>query len=479
MVDLEELRAHVVAELEHWRVPALELTVVRDGEALLAEAFGLREVEHALPATPRTLFHHGSTGKAFTGVLTGTLVDAGLLEWDRPVREYLPDFRLHDSAIEDRITLTDLLSHRSGLARHEFVWLANPSWSRAELVRRLRYLESPLDIRTTFSYSNLAYVTAGHVIAVVTDSSWEAQMRERVLDPLGMEHTVTSVDEARAQEHAQPYGLLLGRRSRNRQRAAIPWRRSDQIAPAGQMISCAVDMARWLQLQLGDGEVGGRRIISAEALAATKRISTPLDVPGPDPDIHFYGYAFGWLIGTYRGRRLVWHNGGIDGFKTDIALLPDEGIAVAASCNVLDTNLPFAVVFHTLDRLLGEEPKPWSQNLPAAEDGQEKPAGPPVVPGTRPAHPLKEYAGEYEHPGYGRLQVETRGRGLRVCLGELELTARYRHFETWTVSYAPLDESWPLTFLTDADGRVSAAEIPLEPAIKPIRFEAISRETNE
>jgi hypothetical protein len=101
------------------------------------------------------------------------------------------------------------------------------------------------------------------------------------------------------------------------------------------------------------------------------------------------------------------------------------------------------------------------------------------VPGTRPAHPLKEYAGEYEHPGYGRLQVETRGRGLRVCLGELELTARYRHFETWTVSYAPLDESWPLTFLTDADGRVSAAEIPLEPTIKPIRFEAISRETNE
>jgi CubicO group peptidase (beta-lactamase class C family) len=476
MVDTDELRAHATGELQSWQVPGLELVVLQNGEVLIAEGLGLRNVEQNLPATPTTLFHHGSTGKAFTGVLAGTLVDAGLLEWDRPIREYLPDFRLHNSAIGERITVIDLLSHRSGLARHEWVWLANPSLSRAELVHRLRYLESNLDLRTTFEYSNLAYVTVGHLIASVTGSTWEEEMRRRVLEPLGMDRTVTSVDMAQTREHAEPYGSGEPRRP-------IPWRRSDQIAPAGQMISCAEDIARWLALQLSDGEVCGhergstpRRMISAAALAETKRLRTPLDVPGPDPDMHFYGYACGWIIGTYRGRRLVWHNGGIDGFKTDIALMPDDGIAVAVSCNVLQTELPFAVAFHTLDVLLGEKPRPWSENLRATDEESEKPAERVEAPETQPSHPLDEYSGDYEHPGYGTLHVEMHDRDLRVRLGELDMEAHYRHYDTWKLHYDPLDSSWPLTFLTDAEGHVSTAEIPLEPSIGPIRFEATAKE---
>src|SRR5438270_2204022 len=142
MVNIDELRAHATAELERWQVPALELAIVRNDETLLAESFGLRDVEQHQPATPVTLFHHGSTGKAFTGVLAGTLVDAGFLEWDRPVRDYLPDLRLGRGVLGERVTTADLLSHRSGMARHEWAWLPNPSLSRTELVHRLRYLAS-------------------------------------------------------------------------------------------------------------------------------------------------------------------------------------------------------------------------------------------------------------------------------------------------------------------------------------------------
>jgi CubicO group peptidase (beta-lactamase class C family) len=498
MADVEALRAHARAELGRWRVPGLELAVVANGAVTLAEGFGLRNVAKNLPATPETRFHHGSTGKAFTGALTGTLVDAGLLEWDRPVREYLPEFRLPDGALGDRITVADLLSHRSGLARHEWAWLANPSLTRAELVHRLRYLDSGYDLRTSFVYCNLAYLTVGHLIASVTGSTWEEQMRRRVLEPLGMTHTVTSVDEAQAlDDHAQPYAAgkpvsssgAPGSTKRADGNASpppreIPWRRSDQIAPAGQMISCAVDIARWLLLQLGNGEIDRQpavsrpcRVISAGALAETRRIHTPVDLPGPDPDMRFYGYGFGWVLGTYRGRRLVWHNGGIDGFKTDIALLPDDEIAVAASCNTLETNLPLALVFHVIDVLLGEEPKPWTKNLQAQSAAATPAAKPRVVRGTHPSHPLEEYAGDYEHPGYGTLQVAVHGRGLQVCLGELDVSAHHRHYDTWTLRYEPLDETWPLTFLADSDGHVCAAEIPLEPSIKPIRFEAPAKET--
>jgi len=478
MADVDTFREQARLDLEQWRVPGLELAIVKDGEVLLADGFGCRNVAENLPATPITRFHHGSTGKAFTGALAGTLVDEGLLEWDRPVREYLPEFRLHDAALSDRITIADLLSHRSGLARHEFVWLANPSLSRADLVRRLRYLPSKHDLRTTFQYSNLAYVTVGYVIESITGSTWEEQMRRRVLEPLGMTRTVTSVDEAQAVEHAEAYVQVKSRSSGAGDRwKQISWRRSDQIAPAGQMVSCAADITRWLHLQLGDGEIDGHRVISAEALAETKRTHTPFEVPGPDPDIRFHGYAFGWILGTYRGRRLVWHNGGIDGFHTDIALLPDDGIGVAVSCNVLQTDLPFALVFHVVDTLLGEVPKPWSENLLTAVGRQPRPARPSVVSGTRPSHPLRGYAGDYEHPGYGLLHVDTRGTGLRVRLGELDLKAGYRHFDTWTLHYEPLDERWPLTFLTNPEGRICAAEIPLEPSIEPIRFESIAKET--
>jgi CubicO group peptidase (beta-lactamase class C family) len=484
MIDTNGLRAHAQAELDRWSVPALELVAVKAGEVVLADAFGLRDVATGLPATPNTLFHFGSTGKAFTGVLAGTLVDAGLLEWDRPVREYLPDLRLHESLLGDRITTADLLSHRSGLPRHEFSWVLNPSWSRAELVRRLRYLPSSTDIRTTFGYSNLAYTTVGHLIGVLTNSSWEEQMHERVLAPLGMGRTVTSVDAAQAAEHAQPYlvtppaGETAPRDGATRW-TSIPWRQSDAIAPAGGIMTCAVDAARWLRMQLGGGEVDGTRVISSDALARTHRLHTPIDAPGHDERMWFYGYAFGWLVGTYRGKKLLWHNGGIDGFHTDIALLPDDGIGAAACSSVLNSSLPISIVFHTLDVLLGVEPKPWGDELFAAQENRPTPPEPARVEGTQPSHTLDVYAGEYTHPGYGSLVVSSDGNALRVCLGEFDLDTRYRHYDTWTVAYPPLEEGWSLTFLHDADGAIAAAEMPLEPTLAPIRFERVRDETEE
>lgn len=258
---------------------------------------------------------------------------------------------------------------------------------------------------------------------------------------------------------------------------AIPWRRSDTIAPAGGVISCAVDTARWLQLQLGGGEVDGKRVISDASLDRTRHLHTPIDAPGQDPDIRYYGYAFGWLVGAYRGRRFVWHNGGIDGFKTDMAILPDDNVAVAACCNVLSSDLPLAMVLHVVDTLIEVAPKPWSETFLAAQQDRPKSEEPEAVEGTQPSHPLEAYEGDYCHPGYGTLHVGVNEGEMLVRLGELDLVARYRHYDTWMVEYEPLQSSFAMTFLTDADGRVCAAELPLEPSVAPIRFEIAAKET--
>ncbi|MGH9195805.1 MAG: serine hydrolase domain-containing protein, partial [Acidimicrobiia bacterium] len=310
-MNLESIEELIERELERWKVPALEVVAVKAGEVVLAKAYGKRNLERDLPATPKTLFHHGSTGKAFTAFLIGTLVDEGLIEWDRPVREYLPEFRLSDPTLSDRVTVKDLLSHRTGLPRHEWVWIPNPSWSREEIVKRLKHLELNRDLRQQWQYSNLAYITAGHLAGVVTGSTWEEQMRSRVFEPLGMNRTVTSIEAFKADEdHAWPYF------ERDDEVKETIFRNLDTAAPAGQILSCAEETARWLLCQTGGGEVDGKRIISEASFKETHtlQMSTGSMLDSPElPHIKFYGYCLGWVRGLYRGQEWLWHNGGIDG----------------------------------------------------------------------------------------------------------------------------------------------------------------------
>src|SRR5438093_5197686 len=166
-------------------------------------------------------------------MLAAALVDEGVLDWDRPVREYLPDFRLYDEVLTARVTIRDLLAHRTGVARHEFMWVANPSWDRAELVRRLRHLEPARDLRTEFLYWNQGYAAAGLVMGVVTGSTWEEQVRARVLEPLGMSSATTSVEEALESGNlARPYELKDG------EVVDVGYRTIDAAAPAGQILYC-------------------------------------------------------------------------------------------------------------------------------------------------------------------------------------------------------------------------------------------------
>jgi len=471
-LDVDALADLVGPELERWHAAGLELCVVADGDVLFAGGFGVRDLERGLPVTSRTLFHHGSTAKAFTAALVGSLVDDGILDWDRPIRDYYPEVRFEDPATTERVTITDLLCHRSGLPQHEWAWIANPSVTAEELVRRLPFLDSGKDLpRFRFQYCNLTYVLAGEVIGRVTGSSWAEQMRERILSPLGMDRSVTSLDAALSDDdHALPYD------ERDEAAFAVPFRPTDAIGPAGGILSCAVDTAAWLLFQLGDGSVGGARVLSEASMLKSHRTHMPFDTPTANPEIVYTGYGLGWVQGSYRGRRLVWHNGGIDGFRTEMMLLPDVHIGIAACGNVSYASpFPQAIAYHIADLLLEEEPRAWSAEFRESWVKQtaavrDAAAQQRVVAGTRPAHPIADYVGVYEHPGYGRIEVTARDEDLALQVGELEFATAHRHFETWTIAYDLLHATYPLTFVTDPDGFVSEAVIPFEDGIPPIRF---------
>jgi len=466
---LSEVTSALATELELAHVPGMELAVVRGGEAVFAGGVGVRGVDDPAPVSATTLFHHGSCGKAYTGLLAVLLAADGVVDLDAPVRRYVPELRLPDPVIAERVTLRDLLSHRSGFGRNDLAWILNPTWSPDDVVARLEHLPLVGDLRAQWSYSNFGYAVAGLALGRAAGTSWATEMNERVLGPLGMSRTtLTAAGMAEDPDHATPHVVRDG--------VAQPtvFRLLNGIAPAGEVVSCAADSVRWLMAQLGDGPLDAELVRQAHAPS----MLVPSGV-SPFPEMEVVGYGFGWVIGRYRGRSLVWHNGGVDGFSTQTLLLPDDRIGIVVSANVFPGNTSLAVVLDIADELLGlgGDAPSWFERLRAAEAAAdavpEQPHDDAVQPSPAPqphARDLSDYVGIFDHPGWGRLQVTSEDGRLRIWIGEFELEVAHRHFETWRLHYAPLDGDGTVTFAEDASGKVSVAEVAFDSLTEPVTF---------
>lgn len=473
---MESIGKFVVEQLAAWEVPGCAIAAVNNGEVVLADGWGRRDLGSGLPATKDTLFAIGSTTKAFTASTVGALVDDGLLEWDRPVRDYLPELRLHDPVVTERLTITDLLAHRSGLPRHDLAHLANPELSREDVVRRLRFLPLSKDLREAFQYCNLGYLLAGHVVGVLSGTLWEDVLRSRLLTPLGMGRSNLSVEDMLADpDHATAYERRKG------VVVQVPARPVTALAPAGAINSSASDMARWLLAQLGGGVVDGTAVISADTLRRqhAPHMLIPEDRTFPASTRHAYG--LGWLTGRYREHRLAEHGGGIDGYLTECMMLPDDGIGVIVLTNVSAGAMAPVVAYRVLDELLGLPPIDWFGQFKPRYDaiiagmGEARGAR-RVVPGAPLPRSLEAYAGEYRHPGYGTLTVAVEGDALTPRFGTMKLSLVHRHFETFDLEWHELGEQptvFPLMFLSDPDGDITALTVPFEPSIEPLRFERL------
>ncbi|WP_253185716.1 serine hydrolase domain-containing protein [Bacillus licheniformis] len=191
---LKGFRAFAEEKMKEWNVPGAAVAVIKEDEIIMAEGFGFRDKERKLKVNPETVFAIGSASKAFTTAAMAVLADEGKMEWDKPVREYLPEFKMHDPVATERMTPRDLACHRSGLPRHEMMWY-NSSFSREELFRRIRYLEPNQDFRSKWQYQNLMYMTAGYLAGRIAGTTWEDLVHERLFKPLHMTSSSFSVED--------------------------------------------------------------------------------------------------------------------------------------------------------------------------------------------------------------------------------------------------------------------------------------------
>jgi len=355
---LRGLDDYVTRALAAWEAPAIAVAVVRNDSVVHARGYGVRERGRPEPATAQTVFAIGSTSKAFTSALLGMLVDQGRVAWDDPVTRHLPGFQLFDPYVTREITIRDLLTHRSGLARGDRLW-AGSGMSREAVLRRVRFLEPSWSFRSTYGYQNIMFLAAGELAGRVLGTSWDAAIAERIFTPLGMRRSVTSVGPLKGMDDvATPHERFDGRVT------PVEWLDIDNIGPAGSINSSVADMAQWIRLQLGLGTVAGRKLIDSATVREMHTLQMPIRPSQTDeklwPESHLMGYGLAWSLRDYRGVKIVSHGGAIRGMRAWVALVPERRLGVVVLTNLAESPLPTALGMRVIDQHLGAPVKDWS-----------------------------------------------------------------------------------------------------------------------
>lgn len=458
--------------MKEWKVPGVAIAVVQDGKVIYAKGYGYRDIDKRLPVTTATLFPIGSISKSFTALTFAILKDEGKLDWDQPVRSYLPEFEMNDVVATERATPRDLFSHRTGLPRHDLVWYSS-DFSRDEMVRRLRYLKLNKSFRSAYQYNNLTIMTMGYLEGKLTGLGWEGVIRKRIFEPLNMTNSSLSVEEIeKTDDHALPYELKKDIVTK------VPYHNIDAIGPAGSINSSVDDMSHYLTLQLGDGKYGDHRVVSESNLREMHSPQTAIPDPPPAfslPGLGHFSYGLAWVVTSYRGHNLVWHNGGIDGFYALFSMLPEDHMGVVVLTNLPHGQTPEVLAYNVYDRLLGLDPLPWFdrfKDLDAKgkqqEDEAKKNKPTDRKTGTHPSHNLSDYAGEYENLGYGKIRVGQKGDALELSVNKLgPWPLENYHYDVFQVpeSSDGVAAGEKFQFETNKKGDIDRVSAALEPSL--------------
>jgi CubicO group peptidase (beta-lactamase class C family) len=344
-------------------VPGAALVIVKDDKVIYQKGLGYRDMAERLPVTLDTLFAIGSTTKAFTAMAMMICADEGKLALDDSPKKYLPEFKLQDPETDAKITLGDLLSHRSGLTRTDIAWYTGRLSAR-EVIRLVGTVKPTAKLGEKFQYQNVMYLVAGEVLARVEKRSWDQVIARRIFRPLGMSASNTTI---RAMQRAPDFALGYSYDTTKKDWTRLPMRDLRNIAPAGAINSNVRDMAQWLRLMLGGGVFEGKRLVSEKSFRelTVKRIEIGKTM----------GYGYGWMLGEWEGHPIWEHSGGIDGFNAHVALMPNQKLGLCLLTNISSSSLPSIATNAVWENLVGRAPKP---EMPLVEIAADAPAVEPA-----------------------------------------------------------------------------------------------------
>ncbi len=468
---LKEIDAYAQKVQKDWNVPGMAIAVVKDGKTVFAKGYGIQRLGGAERVDENTVFAIASNSKAFTTAAIAILIDEGKIGgWDDKVSKYLPEFQLFNPYVTSELTIRDLVSHRVGLDTFsgDLLWY-EATYTDDEILRRLRHLKPVSSYRSRFGYQNLMFIAAGKIIERVSGKMWSAFVTERILQPLGMTRTTTSVKDIKdnaAFPHNESGGTL-----RVLHRGNV-----DGAAAAAALNSSVADVAKWLRLQLGRGEFEGKRIFSERQSWEMWQpaVILPLSKPASDflPTRHFNTYGLGWNIYDYQGRKIINHGGGLDGMLSKTVLIPEENAAFIILTNS-EAQAYNVMQYKIIDILTNAPSRDWNAEfLKRAETAKKAEAEARQkleasrVANTKPSLLLKDYAGTYTGELYGDATItEENGKLVLRMLPSPNFVAdlEHWHYDTfrirWRPSVAYNFAAGFVVFTIDKNGRAGELEI--------------------
>ena len=465
--------AYMAKTLKDWNAPGVGVGIVVNDKLVFAKGYGYRDYEKKLPFTPGTMSPIASNTKLFTAIAAGMLVEEGKLTWDKPVRQSVPAIRFYNDQLNDTVTLRDMLSHRTGITRHDTIWYKS-DFTRKQLFEKLVYLEPEQPIREAFLYNNLMFAAVGYLIELQSGKTWEQFVKERILDPLEMGSTSYSIaDMLRRPE----FGVGFTERRDSFDLYKIPYYEDiSGVAPCGAIVSNIENISHWLIALMNQGKYNGKQVLPAEVLKATLQPAIALPNTGLETrgwsEMLNATYGMGRETASYRGHLLTMHGGDLPGFHTQISFMPEDHIGVIVF-EIGNHSQPLynIVSYNVYERLLGMSQTPWSerqldirlQNKKAGTESRTK-ANAGQVAGTKPSHPLADYAGAYENPAYGVMTIGLKDNQLQFDFHKIRMAMSHFHYDRFDTPDDEQDGKWSVNFRTNPQGDIDQAMMSLDEA---------------
>jgi CubicO group peptidase (beta-lactamase class C family) len=466
---LNGLDDYMAANLKAWNMPGVGVGIVKNGKLVFVKGYGYRDYEKKLPITANTLFQIASNTKLFTSTGIGLLVNQGKLDWDKPIKTFVPSIQFFNNELNNTITIHDMLSHRTGVSRHDLIWYKS-DYNRTELFAKLKYLEPSQSLRQGFLYNNLMYAASGHIIELLEDDTWENFTKKHLLEPLEMSHTVFSIGDMKKQED---YFVPFNEKRDTNILYKIPWlEETEGLGPAGAIISNINDLSHWLSALMNKGIYNSKQVIPEAVVNATIEPSIALHNSNLDlgyTEIVNPVYGMGRESISYRGHPLVMHGGDLNGIHSQISFMPQDSIGVIVFV-IGDRNLSYnSISYNIYERLLGLSLTPWSErglksrtaNRKIDREGRKK-VNVGQIAGTKPSHAMTDYLGDYENESYGIINISAKDSLMQFALHKIHLPLKHYHYDRFDTPNDEEDGLYSLNFQTNPQGEIDRFVISLD-----------------
>jgi CubicO group peptidase (beta-lactamase class C family) len=415
----DSLDSYITREMKKWNIPGVAVSIVKNGKIIYIKGFGVRDVEKKDKVDENTLFMIASNTKAYTATAICLLDYQKRLSLKDKITKWMPDFKLYDELATREVTIRDMLCHRIGFQTFQSDFL---NWgcnlSRKEVIFNMRNVKPEYSFRSRYGYCNACFVTAGEIIPIVTDTSWDDFLKFNIFQPLKMNRTTTRQSGIISDNNAaKAYTIFDGKLT------VLAYDSIDNLGPCGSINSSVKDISNWIIMQLDSGRFEGKQILPFDVLSKT-RISNTIVRDQNNPMFkskHFQTYGLGWYLEDYEGRKIISHDGGADGFVTNTTLIPEENFGFTILTNtdansfytaLRDqlTDAAFNLPYRNLSEIyFSENEKSVAQQNLAIKVLWEK-----ALKNPKPPFDLKSYTGKYSNEVYGEIEIKSELNNLRI-----------------------------------------------------------------